>query len=279
MPFGKTKSHPEKYWTDFYETKLRPLISKSGFTPHRSQPLRGDLVREIIRQVIVSQAVVADLTDSNPNVFWELGVRQSFKHGTITIAEQGTNLPFDLSTKGTLFYYPENKAKHAQFEKQFSAALDDCLVNPEKPDSVVLETISGRGSLFDVVHRSESIRRLDGLIDEMTWNDNVYTRAVRTANGNMKRPAGERSAITDRLRTASTELLIGHRYVDEDHVFFKCAGQYHIFLLAINDQLSQWAAMPTTVEPWLLADPRRKQCFDDFMERVRTARKKLSEQQ
>ena len=279
MPFGKTKRHSEEYWTEFYQAVLGPLISESGFRPHRSQPLRGDLVREIIRQLVVSQVVVADLTDNNPNVFWELGVRQSFMHATVTIAEDGTKLPFDLSTKGTLFYYLKNKAKHARFEKQFGAALDDCLAHPERPDSVVLETISGRGSLFDVVHRSESIRRLDGLIDEMTWNDGVYTRALRTANENMKSPASERSAITDRLRTVSTELLIGHRYVDEDHVFFKCAGQYHIFLLAINDQLSQWAAAPTTVEPWLLADPRRKQCFDDFIERVRTARKKLTEQQ
>ena len=36
--------------------------------------------------------VVADITDSKPNVYWELGVRQSFKHGTIIIRELRDNI-------------------------------------------------------------------------------------------------------------------------------------------------------------------------------------------
>jgi len=48
-------------------------------------------VSEEIRLMVI-------LTDYNPNVFWELGVRQSFKHNTITIAEEGVILPFDVSS-------------------------------------------------------------------------------------------------------------------------------------------------------------------------------------
>jgi hypothetical protein len=44
-------------------------------------------------------------TDLNANVIWELGVRQSFDHCTITISEDvGKHLPFDLGVKGTLYY-------------------------------------------------------------------------------------------------------------------------------------------------------------------------------
>jgi hypothetical protein len=94
--------------------------------------------------------VVADLTDANPNVYWELGVRQSFKHGTVTIAQHGTTLPFDIGAKGTLFYYPENHIEMAEFEKRFRTAIEDCLMRPDRPDSHVLETISGRGTLFEI---------------------------------------------------------------------------------------------------------------------------------
>lgn len=105
MPFSETsEEHTEQYWTKHFKTFLKPLIEESGdLEVYRSKPLRGDILKQIIAELVVSPIVVADLTDGNPNVFWELGVRQSFKHGTITIAEEGTDIPFDLSVKGILF--------------------------------------------------------------------------------------------------------------------------------------------------------------------------------
>ena len=80
------------------EQFLGPLIEESGeLEAYRSEPIRGDVLRQIITNLVFYPVVVADLTDNNPNVYWELGVRQSFKHGTITIAEYGTKLPFDVS--------------------------------------------------------------------------------------------------------------------------------------------------------------------------------------
>ncbi|NVM45355.1 MAG: hypothetical protein HWN79_10600 [Candidatus Lokiarchaeota archaeon] len=67
------------------------------------EAMREDILKKIIQSLVTSPIVLADLTDHNPNVFWELGVRQSFKHNTITIAEEGTKLPFDVSPKATIF--------------------------------------------------------------------------------------------------------------------------------------------------------------------------------
>jgi len=145
MPFSKTsETHSKAYWTRHFEAFLKPLIEESGdFEVSRSKALRGDLVKEIVENLYNSDIVVADLTDWNPNVFWELGVRLSYKHGTITIAEEGTKLPFDISTKGTL-YYPENHIRIQEFRTQFKKAIRDCLDNPDKPDSRVLEILSSR---------------------------------------------------------------------------------------------------------------------------------------
>lgn len=106
MPFSKTtEKHTEEYWTNHYEQFLKPLIeSNFKIKVHRSEALRGSIINQIITDLVISNIVVADLTDHNSNVFWELGVRQSFKHGTITIAEVGTSLPSDIGTKGTLYY-------------------------------------------------------------------------------------------------------------------------------------------------------------------------------
>ena len=109
MPFSKTTDkHTKDYWTKHFKTFLKPLVEENPeLEAHRSQPLRGDIIRQIITDLALCRVVIVDLTDQNPNVYWELGVRQSFKHGTVTIAEAGTPLPFDIGGKGTLYYYPK----------------------------------------------------------------------------------------------------------------------------------------------------------------------------
>jgi hypothetical protein len=109
MPFSKTTpKHTEAYWTKHFTNFLKPLIEENpSLEAHRSTARRGDILKEIISDLVTAPIVIADLTDKNPNVFWELGVRQSFSHRTITIAQYGTKLPFDLSTKGTLFYHQD----------------------------------------------------------------------------------------------------------------------------------------------------------------------------
>ncbi|MFH1483175.1 MAG: hypothetical protein ABIG98_02830 [Chloroflexota bacterium] len=99
MPFSKTTDkHTEEYWNEHFQEFIKPLIQEHPLQPHRSDPLRGDILRQIVTDLVTAPVVVADLTDLNANVLWELGVRQSFKHGTITIAEdEGVRLPFDLA--------------------------------------------------------------------------------------------------------------------------------------------------------------------------------------
>ena len=128
MPFSQTtEEHTETYWTDHFDKFLKPIIEETKeFQAFRSEPLRGDILRQIIKELVSCPIVLADLTDRNPNVFLELGIRQSFKQGTITIAEKGTKIPFDISIKSMLFYHPKNHLKYRKFKKQLQKALKDC---------------------------------------------------------------------------------------------------------------------------------------------------------
>ena len=81
MPFSKSSdSHTEEYWTNHFTNFLKPLIEEIPYLEaSRVKSLRGHILKQIITDLVVSPIVVAELTDHNPNVFWELGVRQSFK--------------------------------------------------------------------------------------------------------------------------------------------------------------------------------------------------------
>lgn len=142
MPFSESQSHSEQYWTENFESFLKPLITECGdIKVSRSHPLRGNLVKDIITNLVNADMVVANLTDHNPNVLWELGIRHSYNNGTIIIAEDGTKIPFNISTRSTLFYYPTDIHKNEKFRGIFKKAIKDCIRNPDKIDSIVLETL------------------------------------------------------------------------------------------------------------------------------------------
>jgi len=246
MPFSKTKKHHTRtYWTSHFEDFLKPLIEENPeLEAYRSKPLRVNILREIITLLVVSPVVVADLTDSNPNVYWELGVRQSFKHGTVTIAEAGTSLPFDVGIKGTLFYHPGNHVETAKFSRDFKEAIGDCLANPDRPDSHVLEALSGRGTLFQIFRRDEAMRRLDAVLSECAANSAVLREVLDIATANQEEPK-ERDFSTGRFRVAAAELLITNRYIDEDQTFYKSVENCVSEMGEWCEQLNLWEYSPT----------------------------------
>lgn len=281
MPFDKTiDEHTKDYWTKHFNSYLKPLIEENpALEAQRSKALRGDLLRGIITALATSRLVVADLTDRNPNVHWELGVRQSFAHGTITIAEVGTKLPFDVSTKGTLFYYPKDHLKDVGFRSDFKEAIQDCLVNPGRPDSHVLESLSGRGTLFEIFRRDEAIRRLDAVLSECNRDLRLMDKVVKTAKGNQGKDPGKRAYTTGRFGMSATPLLITNRYVNEDQSFFKLTEVCLIWLDAMNAQLDLWPIQGKFVEKWLMRHVEQARKYTEKVEtQVSTAREKLSKQ-
>jgi len=175
MPFSKSsEEHDEKYWTNHFENFLKPEIENvPTLNAQRSDELRADILKQIILNLYDSFVVVADLTDRNANVYWELGIRQSLKVKTITIAEEGTKLPFDVSTKSILFYNANNPKGDKEFCKKFNDALFDCIENPEKSDSIVLDTLSVRDSIKDTI-RSNNQRQNEASIKKREKQKKIF---------------------------------------------------------------------------------------------------------
>ena len=254
MPYSQSSDlHTEEYWQNHYNKFLKPIIENvPRLIAHRVEELRGDILKQIITDLVVSPIVVADLTDYNPNVFWELGVRQSFKHNTITIAEEGTILPFDVTSKATLFYNKKNGEKKERFNSQFKEALQDCINNPDKSDSHVLETISGRGSLFEIMKFDEMKRRVEGLIAECKNNYYMFEQARKAAfkvSFDSELPS-EILLLT--LLTSSVDLLLSTRYLEEDEKFYHIVREYNNHLHYLNSRIVMLASLKGEKRNFLL---------------------------
>ena len=106
-PIGKEGSDERKHSDLLLNATLKPVIEKNefGYRVKRADqdPDPGMINDAVVRDVINADLVVADLTDLNPNAFYELGIRHSTEKPTILIAKSGTSLPFDNASHRTIF--------------------------------------------------------------------------------------------------------------------------------------------------------------------------------
>lgn len=110
MPIGAGDAY--EVYLNRYINIIKPAIEsikRNGemvYNPVRADFISstGSINRNVLQHIYNADVVVADLTDLNPNVFYELGVRHSLRDGTILLALKGTKLPFDISDLKVIFY-------------------------------------------------------------------------------------------------------------------------------------------------------------------------------
>jgi hypothetical protein len=257
MPFSKTiEHHTEQYWARHFNSYLKPLIERNeNLEAFRSQPLRGDIAGQIITDLVNSDIVVADLTDHNPNVLWELGVRQSYKQCTVTIAETGTQIPFHFSHKGILFYNGEH-LDNQEFETSFLGALTNCVESPNDVDSPVLGALGGRGTLYSIIHAQENARRIQALQIEIGFNNTDINQIYEFCEQNEKLRTENKiekcQMSSSLLRSSAIEFLYVNRYLDLDQDFYTSVDSYCKHIGSINSGLNEWRSHPQEVEKWLI---------------------------
>lgn len=83
-----------------YRNIIKPAVEAAGMTCVRADEIRHSGVIDVpmYEQLLTADVVVADLSTSNSNAIYELGVRHALRpYTTITIAEKELRYPFDLN--------------------------------------------------------------------------------------------------------------------------------------------------------------------------------------
>jgi hypothetical protein len=106
-PIGKDGSPERKHADLLLHAVIKEVLEAKEFgykvkrADEDADP--GMIGDRVISDIINAELVVADLTDLNPNAFYELGIRHSTEKPTIHIARGGTPLPFDNVAHRTIF--------------------------------------------------------------------------------------------------------------------------------------------------------------------------------
>ncbi len=85
---------------------LMPVLDELHYEGVRADEINrsGSISEQIIGHIIEDSMVIADLTDYNPNVFYELAIRHAYKKPFVQMIILGQKLPFDVSDQRTIKY-------------------------------------------------------------------------------------------------------------------------------------------------------------------------------
>lgn len=93
-------------YNELFEDVIKPLCKEKNIIATRADESYGPgyILSDIMSDIYSAKFIIAEITPSNQNVFFEVGYAHAMKKPIIFIAEKGKELPFDVSGFRALFY-------------------------------------------------------------------------------------------------------------------------------------------------------------------------------
>jgi len=103
-PIGEEDSEPRRRSDQVLKHVIAPAAKECGYRALRADKISepGIITSQVIQHLVEDPLVIADLTDWNPNVFYELAVRHAVRKPVVQIIQAGQRIPFDVAGTRTI---------------------------------------------------------------------------------------------------------------------------------------------------------------------------------
>jgi len=200
-----------------YSDLIKPAILRAGLEPliEKEEPSFGSIHTTMYEKIILCDFCIADLTNLNPNVYYELGMRYAVKPFTTIpiIASSHFPLPFDIGPNRTLTYTVDDSFVLTRKDEDIQA-LADTLLHAKKArgtDSPLYDLINGISFQNSVAHEKTDVFREQVRYDETIKEELARARALLSAENGKRRAIAAIDEIIDKhkpLENIETAVLI-----------------------------------------------------------------------
>ena len=202
------------------EETYKPAIEKAGLVPYRvdedydAMKLKIQTIKEEIEK---SDACLAEISEDNPNVWYELGFADGHNIPVVLICERDRRdrLPFDVNQRDTYFYSTDSQGGWEKLQEEIAKRLRRA-VSGEKPakkekDSVTKDSSSDESEFGEIELAMLRIFYYDS-------ESNRFLREESRLKGRMRELGVSQLDITDAFNKLELEEMIrgsGANYIDK----------------------------------------------------------------
>ena len=105
-PIGEPDSDTRKRSDQVLKHIVSPAAEQCGYKAIRADEIDkpGIITSQVIQHIVEDRLVIADLTERNPNVFYELAIRHAIAKPFVQIIAKGDQIPFDVAATRTIIF-------------------------------------------------------------------------------------------------------------------------------------------------------------------------------
>lgn len=169
---------------NIYDELIAPAIKMADLVPliEREEATMGVIQKTMYEKIILCEFCVADLTNANPNVYYELGMRYAVKPFTTIpiIASSHFPLPFDIGFNRTFQYQVDkdfNLVDTAKHVAALAAMLQTAKQN-RATDSPLYDLVNGIAFQNSVAHEKTDVFRDRVEYDDKIKKQLAYARSI-----------------------------------------------------------------------------------------------------
>jgi hypothetical protein len=93
---------------DIIYGNIKQALNENDYICNRADEIIGSkpIMNKVLNEILKSQYIIVDLTSSNPNVFYELGIAHTFKdsQNIILLKQKNEKIPFDITHLNHIMY-------------------------------------------------------------------------------------------------------------------------------------------------------------------------------
>jgi nucleoside 2-deoxyribosyltransferase len=196
-PVGGTNSEIRRHIDGVIKEAIFPVLEQLNF--QRSETvyetsISGSLVRTIVRSIYEADLVIANLTEQNPNVMYEIALRHAVGKPIIHITSEIDNLPFDINSYNTIPYSNDMLGANT-LKRDLKKAIEainfenPIISNPIKDNiaEVIITDVPNEEKKYSDVLENlvNSVDLLNRKINMLSRNQASYSETFRSNNFNV----------------------------------------------------------------------------------------------
>lgn len=188
MPIAEIEGYEPEHFSHVYNDIIKPAVDNANYVSVRADEVKQtNLIHlDILKKLIEAPMAICDLSTRNPNVLFELGIRQAFDKPVVLIQEKGTPKIFDIVPLRYLEYCKEMRYHEVlETQKQLTESIiatKNAVGDVNNINSIVkLMALSSPAIMPNLDNNNKESLSMDVLISQM--NDiRVMMERITTDN-------------------------------------------------------------------------------------------------
>lgn len=143
-PIGNENSETRRNSDLLLKYVIRPVILECGYEDAvRADKIAapGIITSQVLQRILQVDLVIADLSERNANVFYELAIRHATRKPLIQMIAKGEQIPFDVGMVRTIYFDIKDLESVDQTKETLTNQIRHLIDHPDDVESPLSQTL------------------------------------------------------------------------------------------------------------------------------------------